>query len=209
MKKIVCEICESTEFIKEDGLFVCQGCGCKYSAPEVKKMMREVPDKAPRHNAEPSAAASEPEDKKIPIHSPDSPNKILVKVVKVGHKTYTTASISSVSVLLGGEPAPVFAEGPDEVGHIGAQIALTNIAGKPIKYATVYVAPFNAVGDQVACTIGNHSVFVIKITGPIAVGRSWEGYSDGIWYNSSIVNASIDHVHCIYMDGTEEIYEKK
>lgn len=42
MKKIVCELCENTEFTKEGGFFVCQGCGTKYSLEEAKSMMREV-----------------------------------------------------------------------------------------------------------------------------------------------------------------------
>lgn len=42
MKKIICELCESMEFIKENGMFVCQGCGTKYTAEEVRGMMREV-----------------------------------------------------------------------------------------------------------------------------------------------------------------------
>lgn len=42
MKKIVCDLCESTEFIKENGMFVCQGCGTKYSLEEAKSMMKEV-----------------------------------------------------------------------------------------------------------------------------------------------------------------------
>ena len=42
MKKIVCELCESTDFIKEEGLFVCQSCGCKYTPDDAKRMMREV-----------------------------------------------------------------------------------------------------------------------------------------------------------------------
>lgn len=41
MKKIVCELCESTEFVKEGGFFVCQGCGTKYSLEETKGMMRD------------------------------------------------------------------------------------------------------------------------------------------------------------------------
>ena len=31
MKKIVCELCDGTEFVKEGGMFVCQGCGTKYT----------------------------------------------------------------------------------------------------------------------------------------------------------------------------------
>lgn len=47
MKKIVCELCEGTEFKKENGMFVCQGCGTQYSAEEAKSMMREVEGDAP------------------------------------------------------------------------------------------------------------------------------------------------------------------
>ena len=42
MKKIVCELCEGTQFTKEGGFFVCHGCGTKYSLEEAKSMMREV-----------------------------------------------------------------------------------------------------------------------------------------------------------------------
>jgi len=41
MKKIKCEMCGSTDLLKQDGVFVCQYCGCKYSVEEVKKMMIE------------------------------------------------------------------------------------------------------------------------------------------------------------------------
>ena len=47
MKKIVCDLCESTEFTKEGGFFICQGCGTKYSLEEAKAMMREVEGSAP------------------------------------------------------------------------------------------------------------------------------------------------------------------
>ncbi len=41
MKRLACEMCGSTELIKQDGVFVCQSCGCKYSVEEAKKMMIE------------------------------------------------------------------------------------------------------------------------------------------------------------------------
>lgn len=41
MKQLKCEMCGSTELIKQDGVFVCQSCGCKYSVEEAKKMMVE------------------------------------------------------------------------------------------------------------------------------------------------------------------------
>lgn len=41
MKRLVCEMCGSTDLIKKDGVFVCQTCGCKYSIEEARKMMVE------------------------------------------------------------------------------------------------------------------------------------------------------------------------
>jgi len=39
MKKINCELCGSNQLIKQDGVYVCQHCGTKYTAEEAKKMM--------------------------------------------------------------------------------------------------------------------------------------------------------------------------
>lgn len=39
MKALVCEMCGSTDLVKENGLFVCQSCGIKYSLEEARKMM--------------------------------------------------------------------------------------------------------------------------------------------------------------------------
>ena len=41
MKQLTCEMCGSTELMKQDGVFVCQTCGCKYSVEEAKRMMVE------------------------------------------------------------------------------------------------------------------------------------------------------------------------
>lgn len=44
MKKIICEMCEGTEFKKENGEFICCGCNTHYSVEEAKGMMIEVED---------------------------------------------------------------------------------------------------------------------------------------------------------------------
>ncbi len=41
MKQLTCEMCGGTDLIKQDGAFVCQNCGMKYSVEEAKKMMIE------------------------------------------------------------------------------------------------------------------------------------------------------------------------
>ncbi len=42
MKRMVCEMCGGSDLIKDEGVFVCQSCGCKYSVDEAKKMMVEI-----------------------------------------------------------------------------------------------------------------------------------------------------------------------
>lgn len=41
MKRLTCEMCGSTDLIKQNGVFVCQSCGCKYSVEEARKLMIE------------------------------------------------------------------------------------------------------------------------------------------------------------------------
>lgn len=42
MKALVCEMCSSNEMVKQDGMYVCQHCGTKYSIEEAKKLMVEI-----------------------------------------------------------------------------------------------------------------------------------------------------------------------
>ena len=39
MKALVCELCNGNDFVKQDGVFVCQYCGTKYTLEEAKKLM--------------------------------------------------------------------------------------------------------------------------------------------------------------------------
>lgn len=39
MNELACEMCGSNDIVKQDGLYVCQSCGTKYSVEEAKKMM--------------------------------------------------------------------------------------------------------------------------------------------------------------------------
>jgi hypothetical protein len=42
MKKMVCEMCGGNDLLKEEGVFVCQSCGTKYSVEDAKRMMVEI-----------------------------------------------------------------------------------------------------------------------------------------------------------------------
>ena len=39
MKTLACEMCNSTNVLKKDGVYICQSCGTKYSVEEARKMM--------------------------------------------------------------------------------------------------------------------------------------------------------------------------
>lgn len=41
MKQMVCEMCGGTDLVKENGVFVCQSCGTKYSVEEARKMLTD------------------------------------------------------------------------------------------------------------------------------------------------------------------------
>lgn len=41
MKRLTCEMCNGTDLVKQDGTYVCQFCGTKYSVEEARKMMIE------------------------------------------------------------------------------------------------------------------------------------------------------------------------
>ena len=41
MMQLVCELCGSKDILKQEGVFVCQHCGTKYSVEEAKKLMIE------------------------------------------------------------------------------------------------------------------------------------------------------------------------
>lgn len=55
---LTCELCNSTNFVKQEGLFVCQDCGMKYSIEEAKRLMSG--EAAP---AAPAAAAGGVQDR--------------------------------------------------------------------------------------------------------------------------------------------------
>ena len=42
MTKIICELCGSNDVVKQDGFYVCQHCGTKYSIEEAKKLIGTV-----------------------------------------------------------------------------------------------------------------------------------------------------------------------
>ena len=45
MKALVCEMCSSHDIVKQDGMYICQSCGTKYTPEDAKGLMKEVEGK--------------------------------------------------------------------------------------------------------------------------------------------------------------------
>ncbi len=55
MKKIVCELCGESDFIKEGEFFVCQVCGAKYTVAEARKLFVDVDAAGPSGSSSPKS----------------------------------------------------------------------------------------------------------------------------------------------------------
>ena len=106
----------------------------------------------------------------------------------------------------------------------GVDISLNyyNASGKEIKYLTFTFVPYNAVNDEVCCTISNESEKAGQITGPIkafniAIGEYDAKYNhfypegklpsakwDALWYNNTITRVEVTQIDITYMDDSEE-----
>ncbi len=88
---------------------------------------------------------------------------------------------------------------------ICAKFTFTNKTGKDIKYLTVDIRPYNAVGDPVECTVSGISLYSVKCTGPFENAQTYTQILESAWYNTTIETAKIEGVTAIYMDGTEQV----
>lgn len=92
---------------------------------------------------------------------------------------------------------------------VSAKFTFTNKTGKAIKYITLGVRPYNAVGDPVACTVSEISMYECKCTGPFeANGKYTQTLEDG-WYNPNIASVKIESAEIIYMDDSTEILDSE
>ncbi len=72
----VCELCGSNDFVKTDGMFVCQGCQTKYTLEEAKKLPTSAPAgvPAPGDSNAPAAPTPAPTPAPAPSAAQDVPS---------------------------------------------------------------------------------------------------------------------------------------
>jgi hypothetical protein len=113
MKKIVCDLCGESDFVKLAGMFECQVCGAKYTIEEARGMFVEVPDEpSSDKSAQKEAPANEYEDE-TPVAVPKG--STIVRKVVVGKPTGQTHDSQAAKRIISqvkkpGEPAPVEAK---------------------------------------------------------------------------------------------------
>lgn len=94
--------------------------------------------------------------------------------------------------------------GPDSAGGLSVGIHFQNDTQKTIKYAYFEVVPYNAVKDVQSCTVSGKSLARLKLTGPIAPGKSHFIWWENTWYNKTITDLDLVKVEVLYMDGSSE-----
>lgn len=76
MKKFACPICDQSNLVKENDLFVCQGCGTKYSVEEVKRVLFETESTYEAPVIPVTALTSQPNEERVLARSVSSTNSI-------------------------------------------------------------------------------------------------------------------------------------
>ena len=100
---------------------------------------------------------------------------------------------------LGHEGVNGWESGPNSAGGCSVRFSFKNVTGKTIKYATFWFIPYNAVGDEVRCSIKNTSLDGVCFTGPLADGELHKGCLwSNAWYNYSITKVGLSHVYIEY-----------
>ena len=81
MKKLVCDLCGESDFIKVGGMFECQVCGAKYSTEEARSLFRDVKDSGHKDMNEDVEAPNDYQDEGTPVFTPKAGPSIVKKVV--------------------------------------------------------------------------------------------------------------------------------
>lgn len=68
MKRMVCELCGSSSFVKTGGMYVCQGCGCAFTVEDARTLLCDVEDpKSEKCSVSVSNDSTSDHDEEIPI----------------------------------------------------------------------------------------------------------------------------------------------
>lgn len=118
---------------------------------------------------------------------------IILGGIETGHMGYSS-----------GSTVETWQYGANSAGGVSVRICYKNDTEKTIKYAKFIVVPYNAVQDQVSCSISRISEKYLSITGPIAPNAQNRPYWENCWYNNTICTVVLTKIELEYMDGSKE-----
>ncbi|MCR5113303.1 MAG: hypothetical protein K6A63_05135 [Acholeplasmatales bacterium] len=107
MKKIVCDLCGESDFVKVEGMFECQVCGAKYTIEEAKTLFRDVDETAHSNNATVDEAPEFDEPAGRQVAQPKAGPTIVRKVVVAKPSTNSADSGAAKKIVSAiKKPAP-------------------------------------------------------------------------------------------------------
>lgn len=99
---------------------------------------------------------------------------------------------------------------PSSVDGVDVLVPMENLdSTKVIKYLTLKLTPYNAVGDAVSDRITGAVSKAVQATGPIPPGAFRELVSEDVWYNPTIVCVEVTEVVVEYIEGGTHRLEPK
>lgn len=81
MRCLICEVCGGKDFVKENGMFICQSCGIKYTTKEAEKIMIDVSSEKSRNTIS-LKNKIEKNNVDIPLNGESEENEIISSIKK-------------------------------------------------------------------------------------------------------------------------------
>ncbi|MGM9969032.1 MAG: hypothetical protein ACI35S_01380 [Anaeroplasma sp.] len=136
MKKIVCDLCGESDFVKISGFFECQVCGAKYTIEEARNMFVEVDDSPSTSNQNYKAPiddmdVAEEDPVLAPKPAPTIVRKVVVQPKAPSNDAQTVKRIVSSVKKTSAEPAKPAAKKPGQ-----APVTVKKVVVKPVATQT-------------------------------------------------------------------------
>ena len=141
MKKIVCDLCGESDFVKINGMFECQVCGAKYTIEETRNMFVEVPDEPKKVQSQeaPANYSDVEEVRENPVSQPKVTPTIVRKVVvqpKASNDPNAAKRIVSAIKRPAGQPGQ-----PGEAQKAPTRVVVAKPGQTPVTVKKVVVRP--------------------------------------------------------------------
>ena len=130
MKKLVCDLCGESDFVKVEGMFECQVCGAKYSIDEARTLFKDFDDE-PRKDKETNDEAPNldlDEEVGTPVFTPKA-NPTIVRKVVVAKPVNKTSDASAAKKIVAQVKKP---EAATTVAKTGSTTVIKKVVVNPV-----------------------------------------------------------------------------